>query len=220
MKSFAACVSFVAFISVIGNAGADPSARAITKSRFDASVPRSKQIELAMSAAPQQISSKATIYVLGSRGFEKARIGTNGFSCLVDRAVQGKIGVTLEPKCFDPEGTRTFLPVSLRTEALRAQGKTETQIADDIAASYKSGVFNAPRKPGLIYMMSRYNVIALGPNNTDIRSVSGHLMFYAPYMTLKDLGYDANSRNMLPVLVNPGTPFAMMIVVPKRQLQK
>lgn len=213
MKSFIACVSVVAFLSAAGNAGANPS-------RFDASVPRAKQIELAMGAAPREISSRATIYVLSSRGFEVARTGSNGFSCLVDRQVQGKAGITLEPKCFDPEGTRTFLPVSLRTEALRAQGKTESQIADEIAASYKRGVFHAPRKPGLIYMMSRYNVIALGPNGTNIKPVPGHLMFYAPYMTLKDLGYDANSRNMLPVLVDPGTPFAMMIVVPKRQLPK
>lgn len=173
-----------------------------------------------MGAAPQELSRRATIYVLGSRGFEIARTGTNGFSCLVDRQVRGKAGITLEPKCFDPEGTRTFLPVSLRTEALRAQGKTESQIADEIAASYKRGVFHAPRKPGLIYMMSRHNVIALGPNGTNIKAVPGHLMFYAPYMTLKDLGYQANSRNMLPVLVDPGTPYAMMIVVPKRQLPK
>jgi hypothetical protein len=199
---------------------ASVAAASSAQNRFDATVPRAKQIELAMSAAPREISSKATIYVLGARGFEKARVGTNGFSCLVDRQIHGNIAVTLEPKCFDAEGTRTLLPVSLRTEQLRAQGKTEAQIAADIAAGYARGTFRAPRKPGLIYMMSPFNILPRGPNNTDYGSVPGHLMFYAPYMTPKDLGYASLAGNMLPFLVDPGTPYAMMIVVPKRQLRK
>lgn len=210
MKSFISLILILAGVVSVGGA----------KSRFDATVPRAKQIALAMSAAPREISSKATIYILTAHGFEKARTGTNGFSCLVDRKLQGHIAVTLEPKCFDAEGTRTLLPVSLRTEQLRAQGKTEAQIAADIAARYASGTFRAPRKPGLIYMMSPYNILPRGPNNADYGSVAGHLMFYAPYMTPKDLGYGSAAGDMLPFLVDPGTPYAMMIVVPKRQLRK
>ncbi len=125
--------------------------------------------------------------------------------------------MSLEPKCFDAEGTRTLLPVSLRTETLRAEGKSESQIADDITDGYKSGRFRAPGKPGLIYMMSPYNILARGANNTNFGHVAGHLMFYAPYMTVHDLGY-RSPKGMLPILADPGTPYAMMIVVPKRQL--
>jgi hypothetical protein len=187
------------------------------ESRFDATTPRARQIQLAMSAAPSEISSRATIYVLGVRGFERARAGQNGFSCLVDRTVQHHVGMSLEPKCFDGEGTRALLPVSLRIEGLRAAGRSEADIESDISAGYKSGRFHAPRKPGLIYMMSPYNILARGPNNTDFGHVAGHLMFYAPYMTLRDLGY-RSAKGMLPVLADPGTPYTMMIVVPKRQL--
>ncbi|MDQ6930461.1 MAG: hypothetical protein M3126_07335 [Candidatus Eremiobacteraeota bacterium] len=188
------------------------------QSRFDATVPRARQIQLAMSAAPSEISRVATIYVLGARGFERARAGRNGFSCLVDRNVQNRVAKSLEPKCFDAEGTRTLLPLSLRTEALRATGRSEAEIDADILAGYKSGRFHAPRKPGLIYMMSPYNILARGPNNTDFGHVAGHLMFYAPYMTLRDLGYASATKSMLPFLADPGTPYTMMIVVPKRQL--
>ena len=188
--------------------------------RFDATVPRARQIQLAMSAAPAEISSGATIYVLGVHGFERARAGRNGFSCLVDRYVENHVGKSLEPKCFDGEGTRTLLPVSLRTEALRAEGRSESEIAADITAGYKSGRFHAPRKPGLIYMMSPYNILARGPDNTDFGHVAGHLMFYAPYMTLRDLGYRSPTKGMLPILADPGTPYTMMIVVPRRQLSK
>ena len=187
-------------------------------SRFDATVPRARQIQLAMSAAPSEISSGATIYVLGAHGFERAWVGRNSFSCLVDRFVENGVAKSLEPKCFDGEGTRTLLPVSLRTEALRAEGRSEDAINADIVAGYKSGRFRAPRKPGLIYMMSRYNILARGPNNTDFGHVAGHLMFYAPYMTLRDLGYQSATKGMLPILADPGTPYTMMIVVPRRQL--
>ena len=44
-----------------------------------------QQIQLAMDAAPSHISEHATVYVLGPKGYVKARSGTNGFSCLVER---------------------------------------------------------------------------------------------------------------------------------------
>src|SRR5262249_34641613 len=52
---------------------------------YDASMPREQQITLAESAAPAEVSSHATVYILGPKGYEKAREGTNGFSCFVGR---------------------------------------------------------------------------------------------------------------------------------------
>jgi hypothetical protein len=200
-------------------AGAMQPARA-SHNAFDANVPRARQILLATSAAPAEISGAATVYVLGPRGFVLARVGSNGFSCLVDRAVQDGVAKSIEPKCFDAEGTRTLLPLSLRTEELRALGRAEPQIDADIVAGYASGRYHAPRKAGLIYMMSPYNFMARGPNNTDYGHVAGHLMFYAPYMTLRDIGYRSAVKGTLPILADPGKPYTMMIVVPRRQLSK
>ncbi len=184
-------------------------------SGFDASMPRARQIEIAMSAAPLDVSSRATIYVLGPHGFEKARTGTNGVSCLIDRSFKGTMSMSIEPKCFDVEGTRAFLPISLRIEELRAKGMTEAAINADIVRGYKDGRFHAPSKPGLIYMLSKVNVVPMDPKNTRFAHVPGHLMFYAPYLTVRDLGYLPSSHKMVPYLVDPGTPYAMMIVVPK-----
>jgi hypothetical protein len=50
-----------------------------------ASTPREQQIQVALSAAPTEVSSKATVYILGPQGYEKIREGTNGFSCLIER---------------------------------------------------------------------------------------------------------------------------------------
>ncbi|HEV7180626.1 MAG TPA: hypothetical protein VGN11_12200 [Candidatus Baltobacteraceae bacterium] len=182
---------------------------------FDDSMPRAQQIKLAMTAAPPDVSGRATIYVLGPHGFEKAREGTNGVSCLIDRSFEGAVSMSIEPKCFDPEGTRAFLPISLRTEQLRAMGKTEAEVNADILRGYKDGRFHAPSKPGLIYMLSKVNVVPMNPQNTRFAHVPGHLMFYAPYMKREDLGYTSTSSKMVPYLADPGTPYAMMIVIPK-----
>src|SRR5438876_12397028 len=52
-------------------------------------MPRDAEIALAKSAAPPDISGRATIKVLTSGGFEVADEGDNGFVCLVMRGFTG-----------------------------------------------------------------------------------------------------------------------------------
>src|SRR5579863_249723 len=156
---------------------------------YDASVPRERQIALAMSAAPAEVSSKATVYILGPQGYEKAREGTNGFSCFVGRHFVKPTETSVEPGCFDAEGSRTILMVHLREEELRANGKSEAEVKADIAKGNKEGRFKDPSKPGLLYMMSSENRMPSGNGTT--ASFPPHLMFYAPNMTLKDIGFDS-----------------------------
>src|ERR1700677_4276820 len=106
---------------------------------YDASMPRDQQIALAESAAPAEVSSKATVYVLGPKGYEKAREGTNGFSCFVGRHFVKPMETTIEPQCFDAEGSRTLLPVYLHGEELRISGKSEADIKADAANGYREG---------------------------------------------------------------------------------
>ena len=48
-------------------------------------LPRDRETGLAISAAPPDVGSKATVYVFTSQGYQKARDGENGFTCLVNR---------------------------------------------------------------------------------------------------------------------------------------
>src|SRR5215469_16911378 len=156
---------------------------------YDASMPREQQITLAESAAPAELSSKATVYVLGPKGYEKAREGTNGFSCLVSRHFVKPAETTIEPQCFDAEGSRTLLPVYLHGEELRTNGKSEAEIKADVDSGYKEGRYHYPSKPGFLYMMSSHNrLTAIPENGTGI--FPPHLMFYAPNMTTDDIGFD------------------------------
>jgi len=184
------------------------------KPAYDFSAPREERIELATSAAPPEISSKATVYLLERTGYVKVRGGTNGFTCIVERETP----LTMEPECYDAEGSATTLLTRFYTEEQRAKGTGEDQIKAGIEQGYKSGKFRAPRKIGIVYMMSEHNHV-LRPDTHEIIHFAPHLMFYAPYVTDADIGSPPSARNM-PFVVHPGQPDALIIVVPRGQESK
>ena len=179
---------------------------------YDPSVSRERQIALAESAAPAEVSSKATVYILGPKGFEKARKGTNGFTCFVGRHFVKPTETTVEPTCFDAEGSRTTWIVRMREEELRSSGRSEAEIKADIANGYKKGRFKDPGKPGLLYMMSSENRLPSGKGTTS--SFPPHLMFYAPSMTTKDIGFDSQPQLDYLGMTHPGAADNLIVVVP------
>ncbi|HEX8818271.1 MAG TPA: hypothetical protein VF753_22465 [Terriglobales bacterium] len=182
-----------------------------------ASTPRDRQIELCLSAAPAEVSSKATIYVLGPKGYEKAREGTNGFSCLIERSFKDSVETSSAPACFDAEGSGTLMLTYLRREELRAQGKSEPEIKDDIAQGFKDGRFKVPG-PGFLYMMSNENYV-YNSESKQSGFVPPHLMFYAPNKTAKDVGYDAVHSGMVPYLTGSG-PEGLLVVAADKPGEK
>jgi len=171
---------------------------------IDANTPAAVQVALAESAGPP-VAADAAIYVLGPKGYTRVRDGRNGFTCLVSRQRPD----TLEPECFDGEGTAAVVPVRLFVEEQRAAGTSEARIEELVEQGYKKGRFRAPRKPGLVYMLSDHNYV-FDPERKAVIHFPGHLMFYAPYATQKDVGSGPGA----PYIVAPGTPHALMIVVP------
>jgi hypothetical protein len=182
-----------------------------TKPAYDMSLSRAEKIALAKSAAPAEISDHSTVYVLDSAGYVKVQDGTNGFSCFVDR----QFPLNQEPTCFDAEGTATTLQTRFFVEEQRAKGRSEDQIKADLDAGYKSGKFLAPRKPGIVYMLSDSIYLFIAQNNQLVHAPP-HLMFYAPYATDKDLGSPPPGMNM-PRLIRAGQPDAVMIVFPAQK---
>ena len=173
--------------------------------RVDASTPAAIQIALAESAGPP-VSADATVYILGASGYVKVRDGRNGFTCLISRQRPD----TLEPECFDAVGTASVVPVRMFIEAQRAAGVAEGKIEILVEEGYREGRFKAPSKPGLVYMLSNNNFV-FDPDRGKVVHFPGHLMFYAPYATQKDVGTGPGA----PYIVSPGTPHALMIVVPR-----
>lgn len=176
------------------------------KPAYDFSLSREEKIKLAESAAPPEVSGKATVYVLEKSGYSKAREGSNGFACFVDRQTPWNS----EPTCFDAEGAATTLLTRFFVEEERAKGASEGDINAALMAGYKSGRFKAPGKPGIVYMLSESIYLFV---NDKIIHAPPHLMFYAPYATERDLGNPPPRANM-PRLIRAGQPDAYMIVFP------
>jgi hypothetical protein len=180
----------------------------VPKAAYDFSLPREEKIKLAESAAPPEISGKATVYTLERTGYVKVREGTNGFSCIVDR----QHPLNLEPTCFDAEGSTSTLPTRIFAEEQRARGRSEEEISEAIRDGYKSGKFHAPKKPGIAYMMSSVGYLYVAQTNQLVH-LPPHLMFYAPYATESDIGTPPASGDM-PRILRAGQPDAYIVVFP------
>src|SRR5580700_1381389 len=152
------------------------------KAAYDFSLSREEKIKLAKSAAPPEVADKATVYVLDRTGYVKTQDGSNGFTCFVDRQTP----LNQEPTCFDAEGSETTLITRLFAEEMRGKGKSEEDINAAIQDGYKTGKYRAPRKPGIVYMMSDAIYIYIAERNLIVHGPP-HLMFYAPYATEKDI---------------------------------
>lgn len=204
-----------AWLVICGSSsGQNTPGQTTPKPAYDFSLSREERIKLAESAAPPEISGKATVYLLERSGYVKVRQGSNGFSCFVDRQTP----FNQEPTCFDAEGSATTLLTRLYVEEQRGLGKTEEQITAAIEAGYKAGKFRAPQKPGIVYMMSN-NSYLLIPGKAELVHIPAHLMFYAPYATSKDIGAPAPSVNM-PRVIREGQPDAYIIVIPGQPAAK
>jgi hypothetical protein len=191
---------------VVGMNFVAPAQTQAPRPTYDFALSREEKIKLAESAAPAEISGRATVYVLERTGYIRAREGTNGFTCFVDRQAPAN----LEPTCFDAEGSATTFLTRLFVEDQRAKGKSEVAINAALVEDYRTGRFKAPGKPGIVYMMSDQGFL-LAPSG-HLVAIPPHLMFYAPYASDKDIGSPPAAANM-PRVIRPGQPDAYIVVM-------
>ena len=130
------------------------------------SLPDAEEIALAMSAAPEEVSSKADIFALRGTSFEKIRSGTNGSACMVARDYHPG---SLYPICFDQEGTRSLMVREMREVSLRAQGIPESRIVTMVKEELASGKLPRASKAALAWMMSPRQVLYSSADSTGRR---------------------------------------------------
>ena|SRR5690349_9325021 len=177
-------------------------------------LPDAEEIALAVSAAPPELSGKATVYAVRDGKVITIREGTNGSSCMVARDLHGG---SLYPICYNAEGSRTMLQRELLEVKLRSLGATEDSIDKAVAAAYKSGQLQTPKDVALAYMMSPRQVLFSSPKE-DGRRVGAwqpHLMLYVPNATPEKFGLTGDSGEPIQV-GNAGTPRAEVIIKVQR----
>ena len=163
-------------------------------------ISRAQEIELALKAAPIHLRSEAAVYIFGKRGYEPARAGTNGFNCMVNRDGIQNGDTAVHPTCWDPEGSRTILPVMLRVGELLAQQKSAADIKHDIEEGFAQGRFHSPAKTGIAYMLAGDVKFDAKSGQLSTTEFPAHYMLYAPGVTNADIGMSKDATT-------PGLPF-------------
>jgi hypothetical protein len=185
---------------VAGFAGsASPAATLATKLE---PMPRQLEMQFALSALPPALRDKASVYLLEpGTGYRLARRGTSGIECLVERTVWEMADFRDDiyiPLCYDAAGVDAHFKVILDTAALRAQGRGPGEIKAEVEKRYREKVYRVPQKAGLSYMIAPLMRVK-SPPDMQVHTMSmPHLMFYAPFVTDKDLG-------AVPDLADPAT---------------
>ncbi len=170
----------LASLVLAGSAAAAPLATIL--------LPEAQEVQIALEAGPEHLRAGASVYVFGADGYRLARQGTNGFACLVNRDGNQNGDAVLNPTCWDAEGARTILPVTLRVGELIARGASPAEIKADIDAGFASGRFTSPARAGIAYML-RGDLTFDRKTQTLTRTASpAHYMIYAPGVTGDDIG--------------------------------
>jgi len=207
MHSFPIAAMLVASVARLADAQSPPSAYPAKP----VPLPDSIEIALAMSAAPAELSSSATVYAVRDGKVLTLRAGTNGSSCMVARDSHAG---SLYPICYNPEGTRTVLERELMQVRLRTLRVAEDSIDRAVEAAYKSGELEIPKDVALAYMMSPQQVLFSNARKEGRRvgAWHPHLMVYVPGATPAKFGLSDTGTGD-PIQVGaPGTPQAEVIV--------
>jgi len=141
---------------------------------------RAAEVALARTAAPSDVSAKATVLVLTAKGYVEAEHGTNGFTCAVMRSFAGTPGDPQfwnphlsAPECFNPPAARTVLPTALAQVKWALSGATPAEMTARRNKGYAAKRFTMPAPGALVYMLSPRQYLS----DTDPHWMP-HLMFY------------------------------------------
>jgi hypothetical protein len=182
-------------------------------------MPRDAEIQMARSAAPANISDRATIKVLTANGYQVVAEGNNGFVCMVMRGWAAPTYTPAQfrnlvydakvraPICFDPLASRTVIPYYKLRTRLGMEGKTPDQIAEALQAPYIRGQLPKRDAVSFAYMWSAHQ--ELGPG---IGHWHPHMMIFAPYYDNAMLGGNEFGAPLPQVSDDAGTPFTVVVI--------
>jgi len=166
-------------------------------------LPRETEMRLAVNALPKALQDGASILVLESGAYVKAKQGTNPFTCIVSRR-----SGNFYPVCFDEEGTRTILPAYVDDAVMRVKGMSGEEVERLLAKGFADGKYQPPARAGIAYMLSPLNYM-IGKDGKLARNAPPHTMFYAPFLTD---GMVAGMPGRTAFIDRPG-PHGMFIVL-------
>lgn len=168
-----------------------------------------EEIALARSAAPPSVSTEATVLVLRHGKYQEVRRGSNGVTCIVSRSLP----LAIEPICYDPEASRTILPMEILRVEKRLAGVAADDIERLIAEGIGSGELVLPRRPAMAYMMSAGQIL-YSDAETRVGAFYPHLHLFMPYATAEQFGGpQGDPATTGAFMFDAGKPTANLVVV-------
>jgi hypothetical protein len=183
---------WAAALIAISLAGMAATPQAQTTETTIEQMPAKLETQFALSAAPQGLRDRATVYLLDPRkGYHLSRQGTSGVTCIVQRTAWEHADFRNDiyfPLCYDAVGTKTYLKYIMDAAALRAQGMRPAALKAEVEKRFRDKTYTAPEKAGVSYMVGPI-MRTIGPPDLKVRTMAmPHVMFYAPHITNEDIG--------------------------------
>ena len=180
-------------------------------------MPAALETRYALSALPPEMRDQATVYLLEpAKGYQLARQGTSGFTCIVERTAWERADFRNDiyvPLCYDAAGTRTYLRVIMDAAALRAGGMSAAAVKAEIEKRYREGTYAPPDKPGLSYMVAPVMRTWMLPDGQVHTMPMVHLMFYAPNLADADIAGTPGLEPLRAFIFEEGIPQQRYMVV-------
>jgi hypothetical protein len=180
---------------------------------------RDAEVALARSAAPANISNRATIKVLTQSGYAVDRQGENGFVCMVMRGWSAPTYTPAQfrdlvydatvraPICFDPVAAQSVMPYYELRSKLAMEGRSPDEIAQRVEAAYVRGELRRRDGVSFAYMWSANQHLASG-----IGHWHPHMMVFSPYYKNPMVGDNEFGMPLPQVTDDAGTPFAVVVI--------
>lgn len=143
---------------------------------------RNAEVDLARSAAPPSISLHANVLVLTAHGYENASLGTNAFTCLVERSWTSPFDSPdfwnwklRGPICYNPAASRSVLRYTIFRTEMALAGVSKAHMLERLRAGIEDHQLPPAEAGSMAYMLSRKQYL-----NDEAKAWYPHLMLYAP----------------------------------------
>ena len=172
-------------------------------------LPRAQEVALARSAAPASISDSATVYVFSDSGYVVAERGSNGAACYVSRSWPASI----EPHCFDAEGSASIMRIHMREVELLHRGKTPDEADRMIAPEILTGKLRLPLTPAMSWMFSAEQKL-ISDSGQPAGRWRPHIMIYYPYLPAATGGEGAGAPEFQAGMISGAGTAQSSIIIP------
>jgi hypothetical protein len=169
--------------------------------------PAEQQIAAAVLAAPKEFRDAATVLGYGPDGhLRELRHGTGALICLANDPAGERFHVA----CYH----RSLEPFMARGRALRARGVKGDRVDSLRFAEVRSGRLHMPARPATLYNLAG-PADSFDPATGTAPKAHSLYVIYVPNATGASLGLPEQPVEGVPWIMDPGTPKAHIMFVPK-----